>query len=714
MRSHRIVISLAALALLASVCVGCTSSSGGPSSSPTPAHPSTTSPTQPGGNGLPVSTLSFGRLTPVPLLGDVPAYAGPATPHSLEAVRIPRALLPTLTATVRQGLTRDGFVIVPTDTKLMYEVYTEAPYRNWPVFVTTDVAYHQWHLTFDKLLRSIEQEVLLPELEELTREALALAQRQSDELRGTSLAVEADRVLQLFQVEASLLQLPAGTLGPAARGELALIRAHDGLATSPILGFGEGCGGVPPSGCVDYSLYTPRGHYTRTPELTRYFLGMSLLGQSAFLAKGTDIRPFAMGVLASRVLVPQGIGSAQLAGLWRDLYEPTAFLVGAADDYTPFEVAAAVDATAPGGMRDATALTERTLGTARAALLSSRPVMVDPEAASVRLMGTRFVIDAYILDQLIDPNVPNRLIPSPLDLAAAFGSRFAYQVQARKGETSYTNYDRQLAKMRKLVADRNQADWGNSVYDGWLWSIEPSWLPHGKAFPDFMRTDAWTIKSHQTGFGSYAELRHDTILYTKQSSAEGEGPSPDLSYRSWVEPDPVVFERLSALTALMHQGLAARHLLTQEQASLLTDTQSLMDFFAGIARDELAGRTISAADNQRLAFIGDELEALWFRSSDHPSSNVATATDDDAVIADIARGGDQVLEIGTGRFDRILVLVPDNSGTFEVAVGGVYSYYEFTQPVSNRLTDEAWRDMLNDGTAPARPSWVQPIIAGSG
>jgi hypothetical protein len=707
-KAHKIVIVLAGLALLASSCTG--GSTGPPSSSSTSIPPATTSPTptQPGGNGLPVSTFSFGRLTTVPLLGDAPAYAGPSTPHSLSGVRIPSSLLPTLTAAVLQRLEQNGFVIVPSDTKLMYEVYTEAPYEDRPVFVTTDVAYHQWHLTFDKLLRSIEQEVLLPKLEELTREALAGAQQQSTELRGTSLAVEADRVLQLFQVEASLLNLPAGTLGTAAQGELALIRAHSGLATSPILGFGGGCDGP---GCIDYSLYTPRGHYTKTPELTRYFLGMSLLGQSAFLVKGSDIRPFAMGVLASRVIVPSGIGSSQLAGLWRDLYEPTAFLVGAADDYTPFEVATAVETTASGGMRDPTTLTPEALGTARAALLSSRPVMVDPEAASIRLMGTRFVLDAYVLDQLIDPNVPGRLIPSPLDLAAAFGSKFAYQVQDRKGETSHADYDSQLAKMRKLVAGRKQADWGNTVYDGWLWSLEPSWRPHGQAFPDFMRTTAWTIKSHQTGFGSYAELRHDTILYTKQSSAEGEGPSPDLSYRSWVEPDPVVYERLSAVTALMHHGLAARDLLTREQESLLTDTQALMDFFARIARDELAGRSISAGDNRRLAFIGDELEALWFRSSDHPSSNVATATDDDAVIADIARGLDQVLEIGTGRFDQILVLVPDNNGTFEVAVGGVYSYYEFNQPVSNRLTDEAWRDMLNHGQAPARPSWERPIIA---
>ena len=69
-----------------------------------------------------------------------------------------------------------------------------------------------------------------------------------------------------------------------------------------------------------------------------------------------------------------------------------------------------------------------------------------------------------------------------------------------------------------------------------------------------------------------------------------------------------------------------------------------------------------------------------------------------------------ILEIGTGRIDRIYVLVPDNSGRFQVAVGGVYSYYEFTTPPGERLTDEAWRGLLDAGKAPARPAWEEAFL----
>ena len=69
-----------------------------------------------------------------------------------------------------------------------------------------------------------------------------------------------------------------------------------------------------------------------------------------------------------------------------------------------------------------------------------------------------------------------------------------------------------------------------------------------------------------------------------------------------------------------------------------------------------------------------------------------------------------MLEIGTGRIDRIFVIVPDDEGEFHVATGGVYSYYEFPWPTSDRLTDEQWWKMLRRGEAPDRPAWQEPLF----
>jgi hypothetical protein len=94
-----------------------------------------------------------------------------------------------------------------------------------------------------------------------------------------------------------------------------------------------------------------------------------------------------------------------------------------------------------------------------------------------------------------------------------------------------------------------------------------------------------------------------------------------------------------------------------------------------------------------------------------------------AVIADVATAPDidgdgipspVVLEVGVGRVDEIYVVVPvieDDGGVYlQVAKGGVFSYYEFNWPANDRLTDEAWRTMLDAGEAPPRPPWTAGFL----
>jgi hypothetical protein len=703
------VVALAAAGvLLAAAC----SSAGSPSpASPTTSSSGThpTTPSSPSVTVLPASLLRFGSYHAVPLADPAhPAYQGPATPTSLSGVRISADLQPVLKLPgVSQTLTRQGFVVVPDDLTQLHFGYQGASYQGWPVYVTTDAAYHVWHLTFDAILRTTEEQALLPKLRSLVEQTLPAAHAQSTQLAGTSLAETASRAEQLYQVAAAELGVPVA-LGPLAGQEKALVDAHAGAATSPILGVK-----------IDYSLFTPRGHYTRSAALKRYFVAMSVLGQSAFCLPGTQDcdatdadRPTRVGLLASRAL----LGSAQRVALWQAVYEPTAFLVGLSDDYTPGELDAAARAARPGWPTDPAAIADHAgVAAVVAQLKRTRTVRIDPEKASVRLMGTRFVLDSFIMDQLTYPGVgenaagQQRLLPTALDVATALGSAKARQLLTDSGAMGYRGYPQQLDLLGSQVAQRPAADWGGTVYDAWLAALQPVLATHGSADPPVMRTDAWAAKDLQSGLGSYAQLKHDTILYTKQAVAEGGDEASKQPVRNWVEPEPVAYARLAAALDLMRTGLTQRNLISAEQAQLATDVSDLFGFFARTATDELAGKAIAKADDQRLTFIGEVFEALWFRTSDHTDSET-TSDLDAALIADIASGPDRVLEIGTGRFDRILVLVPDDAGRFQLASGAVFSYYEFTTPAGQRLTDQTWRTQLDNGAAPARPSWQQVLL----
>lgn len=655
---------------------------------------------------VPASTKgSFGELTSVPLLTGGAGYAGPATPSGLTSVTVAEWVDNYLTSNDGYDqLRRNGFVVIPGTTRHFHQIYEGAEYGGWPVFVTTDAAYHVWHLAFDKILRETEEQTLLPALEEMLARLVELARAQETELAGTDLEEAANRVTQYYEAAATVLELEVGPIGPLAQEEADLIVNADTARVSPTTGGDADSPYI--TRVIDYTLFRPRGHYTRNAELERFFRGMSQLGNNAFLLD----EGLQLGILASRVL----LADPEVIDLWRLIYEPTAWLVGAADDYTPFELGAVVEGVVPTGWTDLSVFAdESVVQSVAGGLAGLRPVEINPEAASLRIMGSRWVIDSHILDKLVMDNIPGRWEASPLDIAAAFGSDWAYETLESMGETDYDGYDAELGKLQDLVGERTIDDWATTVYDAWLYAIAPSWEPRGDEYPDFMQTDAWEAKSHQTGFGSYAELKHDTILYTKQAVAEGGGEALPPPPRHWVEPEPVVFERLAAVTELMRSGLEARDLLPERYSFLLTDLEDFYAWLGDIARDELAGLAISQEDNERLSWIGGTLEGYWIGTSDFDTDWENGPDSHAALIADIMSSANSgVLEVATGYVDRIFVVVPDDQGRFQVATGGVYSYYEFWNGDGSRDTDEEWRALLESASAPARPSWQEVFLAG--
>ena len=133
--------------------------------------------------------VSFGQLASVPLLQDGTAYAGPATPGSLGGVIVADWIDDYLDSNAaKDQLAANGFVVVPGTMRHFHHIYEGAEYGGWPVFVTTDAAYHVWHLAFDKILRETEQQTLLPALEDMVLRLVELARAQETELAGTDLA----------------------------------------------------------------------------------------------------------------------------------------------------------------------------------------------------------------------------------------------------------------------------------------------------------------------------------------------------------------------------------------------------------------------------------------------------------------------------------------------------------------------------------------------
>lgn len=628
-------------------------------------------------------------------------------------------------------LVQNGFAVVPGQDREFFMLYEMSRYRPVPLLVTTDSLLHNYHLFFDHLLRMVETESLVPVLRKLNGAMLARAQEQYAALKGTAWENAARRNVGFFAVGSKLLD-PSVAVPKAVEKEVAdeldLIASHQGIVVSPLLNLG---GSTNPVEALkeDYSQYVPRGHYDTADDLKAYFRTMMWYGRMTFrLSREDEMR--------SAALIVTALDQGDNAATWNMIYDPTTFFVGESDDIGYFELDGALRKAYGAG----TAPTLQTLvsdagkwrafldATARLAppAINSIPIfdeIINPdrekEIKGFRFMGQRFTLDASIFQRLVYREVKEnsqgqrRMLPRGLDIPAALGSQEAYAILESMGETGYANYPENMAKMRKYIAGLDRTSWTQNLYWGWLYALRPLLAEKPAGYPAFMRGQAWTRKELNTFLGNWAELKHDTILYAKQIYAEAGGGMDKVDDRGYVEPYPDLYARLAALAKATTDGLAARNLLSEQDAASLDRLEKLTLSLKTISEKELAASPLTDAEYDLIRGYGVQLEHFWLEAlKDQGVVHRGQSGDKPAaLVADVATNPNgSVLEEATGYVNRIYALVPVD-GKLRIAVGGVYSYYEFPWPLNDRLTDSRWHEMLNEVKAPSPPEWTAVFIA---
>ncbi len=595
-----------------------------------------------------------------------------------------------------------------------FELYETNRYSFMPNFVTVDSMVHTYHLYFAYLLRGCERSSLSGGLLDLSRRMLAGSVAQLSLLSGTEWEQAAGVVASFFAVGTELLDPAAPELAqvpealrPAVDAELGLVGACAGIADSPLFGDQE-----------DYSQYAPRGYYAGDPALEAYFRAMMWYGRRNF--KQSDEGLDRCALLITLGLAAEGDGSAAepCASEWEGIYQVTSFFAGASDDLGYYEyLPLARQAYGEGvtvadlpGDADGWQTFHDLTGQARAPQINSVPVMdegqgVDHAAQNkgFRFMGQRFTVDATIFQQLIysavgeRPDGARRMLPDVLDVPAALGSSTAHAVLEAQGDTTYPGYEENLAELRDAIGAEPQEFWRASLYAQWLHMLRPLLEEKGQGWPNAMRGDAWARRDLQTFAGSYAELKHDTVLYGKQVMAEAGGAFfENGDDRGYVEPEPAVFGRLAALVRATSEGLSSFGLLADADAQNLSILEQLATQLQTIANKELRDELPTDDEFELIRSFGVQLEHFWqvVHQEDADSEAFTTIEFPAALVTDIATDPNgSVLEIGTGQIATLYVIVPVD-GTLRVASGPGYSFYQFEQPIDSRLTDADWWEEL--------------------
>ncbi len=666
---------------------------------------------------------TYGEV-PVNITPKVPAYS-----VSQDLSNISNASDFTFSTEARNLLVKNAFVVKPAYNNEFYPLYESNRYSYVPNFITTDSMLHNYHLMFDFLLKQLEEQKLAAELKQLNASMLSEALNQYNSLKGTEWENAAKRNVGFFAIGSKLLD-PSVNIPSVVQNEvgqeLALINAHQVITISPVMNMGSDAN-VVEALKEDYSQYIPRGHYDKTEQLKAYFKSMMWYGRLTFRLKNDD-------EIKSGILITIALNKENNQTSWNKIYEPVNFFVGKSDDITYYQFKdlvqqvygdnatpqiASADKSKFASFIDAT----KTLEPPQ---INSMPIFnaeIQPdrekEIKGFRFMGQRFTIDASIFQRLIDRETPGRILPKGLDIPSAMGSKEALNILTQLGETKYNKYSENMSKMQSYIASIPIENWTQNLYWGWLYQLRPLTEEKPNGYPTFMRNTAWVRKDLNTFLGSWAELKHDTILYAKQVYAElGGGGSEKKDDRGYVEPNPYVYARLASLLKMTNEGLEVRGLLTASMKDNLSKMEQLAMSLKTISEKELNNETLTDDEYELIRSYGGQLEHFWLEvNKDEPQFKESSGQRDylnenpAAIVADVATDPNgQVLEEGTGKISEIYVVVPVD-GKLKIAKGGVYSYYEFPWLLSDRLTDKKWREMLNSGQAPQLPEWTNAFMA---
>ncbi len=304
-----------------------------------------------------------------------------------------------------------------------------------------------------------------------------------------------------------------------------------------------------------------------------------------------------------------------------------------------------------------------------------------------------------------------RGFPRGLDLIACLGSARAKEILEILGDTQYTDFDKVFSVLNNYFHSLDKEEWYKNLYMNWLYVLRSLWEEGGTGYPTFTQTSAWQDKELNTALASWAELRHDTILYVKQSytMAEKGGMFEEPPIWGYVEPAPQFYHRLLSLTNLTL--LKLKKLISAEELESLMIKFGLEEFLkiltklTDISKKEIENTTLAQEEYDFIQNFGEIAENLIkiVSGGDIDSAGLSTV-----LITDLHTDGNtkKVLEEGVGYLKTMLVAYYSPRGQLELGIGPVFSYYEFKQPMDQRLTDQAWREIL-ESNPPAPPEWVK-------
>jgi hypothetical protein len=634
-------------------------------------------------------------------------------------------------------LAEHGFVVstrreFPTFMRGLAEIYAS----HLPLYVSADALLESIHSSYDNILASVEARILIPDLHVLL---IRMHDRLASSTADKALKAEVDVYLSVARGLLDGVAPPAVAGANRAQVEDLVLRAVAAQGMDSVKLFGL-------ERLEDFSQFEPRGHYAEDMQMQQYFRAMIWLGRIDLrlletLSDGKQVfRPeqYRAMLLLNELLQPE-------LERWRRIDDAIRTFVGESDSMVVPQVARLVaDLGGPEAAQRASddavvkAIVAGGYGEQQIAshlMVNDGTVETLPLNRSFLLFGQRYIPDSHVFSEAVYDRVGSRMMPNPLDAAfAALGNNQALALEQSELD-QHADLPGALARMRVLI-DAHGADfWQANFYNLWLKALR-ALSPAAAAdaagtagLPEVAQTEAWGRRILNTQLGSWSELRHDTLLYAKQSYTGIPGCEfPDV----YVDPYPELYD---AIVKYAEQGgriveitaAASAGGLDQSIAAYFDTLRNAASRLAEMARAQRIGQPFTA---EQLAFINDAVridrEPAGCVTIDVPNGWYADlfyerdkSLEFDPTIADVhTQPADEagnpvgkVLHVGTG-YPRYMVTTIDTCNGPRAYAGVVYAYHEHVTENFERLTDQQWAQRFAQGAErPGEVPWLAGVLA---
>ena len=579
--------------------------------------------------------------------------------------------------------------------------YHEIFQSQLPVYVTADSLFHAVFASHDAIVGKLETGSLAPALS-------AALDRMHCGLVAAAADYPADTVRDLDLYLAVARSLAGGAEVTSIRGDATVDAAaadlvakiHAAAGAEAIVLFGR-------PRLVDFTAYTPRGHYTSSEDLTRYFLAAMWASRLELNLVSRSSRSSAPGPEPDPSETPReaidALALADLAGRSGAIANielvdrAWGLLAGRREDVAIGQLTQLRQTAGIASLKAPTAFAQ--LKTAigdnfqRTTRLHPMPEGSRVLPAIATLIGPRVVPDAQALMPLVHSAVPDRKSVHTADIVYSLGLDRGKHYLA-KDLAAFPQLAGQLEVARTIARSTRL---GDDLYSAWYAAIRALAITPAGALPSFLTGDVGADLRFNTMTAAYGQLKHNYVLMAGQPYSEFGCAIPD----GYVEPVPAAYD------ALIDYAMRGSKVATLLDPRDRTGARSHFDRVAGTLRviraivdDELANRPLTAREKH---WLGQVTELTIDTSEDitgYPPVYLGWYFDLFLEAeADGMRGADYVADYFTSVEDgisyvgatapRLGVFVVDTGGAPRAFVGPVARAYEAHTPLATRLTDES-------------------------